>query len=126
MSLYDIVDNSDAAVELSKGFLKEANLKFEQNLREAEDLIQRFWYRNRDEQGEPALEGDEPTGIQILQAMGTNAESVMTVAFLRVQMLVQVATALGKPELVDMAKVSSPYELTFNEDGSLNTWTLKS
>lgn len=124
MSLYEVQENNNKAQDLAKGFLKEANLKFEQNLREAEDLVQRFWYRNQDEEGNPALEGDEPTGIEILQAMGTNAQSVMQIAGLRVQMLVSIATALGQPELVDLTKVAAPYTLTYNQDGSLETWTL--
>jgi hypothetical protein len=49
----------------------------------------------------------------------------MAVAYARVQMLVGIATALGKPELVDLAKLTPPFDLTFNADGSLLAATPK-
>ena len=124
MSIFNIQENGPTAQQLAEGFLKEADLKAEQNAIDATDAIQRFWYRNKDEQGNPTLEGDNPTGIQVLQAMGTRAQAFMMVAFARVQMLMTVQQSLGV-ELVDLSKVSGPYNLTFNQDGSLKTWTLK-
>lgn len=125
MTIFNIQDNGPTAAQLADGFLKEADLKAEQNALEATDAIQRFWYRNQDEQGNPTLEGDNPTGIEVLQAMGTKAQAFMLVAYARVQMLMTVQQSLGV-ELVDLSKVSGPYDLTFNPDGSLKSWTLKS
>lgn len=124
MTIFNIEDNGPTAAQLADGFLKETNQKADQNALEAADAIQRFWYRNQDEQGNPSLEGDNPTGIEVLQAMGTKAQAFMLVAYARVQMLLTVQQSLGV-QLVDLSEVSSPYDLTFNQDGSLNTWTLK-
>jgi hypothetical protein len=124
-NVFDIQDNGPSAADLANGFLKETNLQFEQTRDAVYDGIQRFWYRNRDENGEPALEGDVPSGIEVLQAMGTKAQPFLAVAHARVQMLVGIQTALGFSDLIDLTKVSGPYDFTFNPDGSLATWTLK-
>lgn len=125
MSIFNIQDNGPTAQQLADGFLKEADFKAEQNVQDIYDGIQRFWYRNKDADGNGVLEGDEPTGIETLQAMGTRAEAFLTVAYARVQMIITIQTALGV-ELIDLTKASAPYDFTFNADGSLATWTLKS
>jgi hypothetical protein len=103
----------------------ETNQNFEQTRDAVYDGIQRFWYRNKDADGNGILEGDEPSGIEVLQAMGTNAQAFLACAYARVVMLVTIATQLGKPDLVDVTKCAAPYDFTFNPDGSLATWTLK-
>lgn len=126
MSIFEIeVDNTPQATNLAKGFLAEANQQFENQLNGVYDAVQRFWYRNRDAEGNPALEGDEPTGVEILQAMGTKAQSVIAVAYARVVMLMTIQQSLGLSGLVDLQRASAPYDLVFNPDGSLLSATLK-
>lgn len=127
MSLFEILtDSTPEADKLAKGFLAEANAFFDRELANAYDLIPRFWYRNVDANGQPSYSGESsPTGVEILQAMGTDAEKAMAVAAARAEMLATVATVLGKSELVDLTKLTAPYELTFNEDGSVATATIR-
>ena len=123
--VFDVTTSGPSASDFATGYMKETNLQFEQTRDAVYDGIQRFWYRNKDAEGNGVLEGDEPSGIQILQAMNTNAEAFLACAYARVVMLVTIATQLGKPELVDVTKCAAPYDFTFNPDGSLATWTLK-
>ena len=111
--------------QLAKGFLAEANQHFESTLASIYDSVERLWYRNKDVDGNPALEGDEPSGIEILQAMGPYAGIVLLAAQKRAEMAVQLSHALGKPELVDLRRLSAPYELTFKPTGELDQWTLR-
>lgn len=127
MSIFDLEQQEvDQAKVMADGFLAEGNQTFQAELERAEDLVQRFWYRNRDAEGNPSPTGEaEPTGPQILEKMGTKAQASMAVAYARVEMLVGIATALGKPELVDLTKLAPPFDLTFNPDGSLQAATPK-
>lgn len=126
MSIFEIpTDQTPAAQLLAKGFLAEANQAFETQLNAVYDTVDRFWYLNRDAEGVKQLEGDEPSGLEILTAMGPNAKAVIDIAYARVVMLLTIQAGLGLSGIVDMTKVASPYELTFNPDGSLSTWTLK-
>jgi len=126
MAIFDIsADTTPEADKLAKGFLAEANAKFDNELNAAYDTVQRFWYRNQDAEGNPSLEGDQPTGIEILQAMGTNAKASIDVAFARVQMLLTIEAGLGLSGIVDVSKLQAPYELVFAEDGSLLSYTLR-
>jgi hypothetical protein len=113
-----------AATLLANGFLTEANQKFEAELNAVYDGIQRFWYRNRDENGNPSLTGSEPTGVEILQAMGPAAAPFLAVAYARVEMLLGIQQQLGL-DVLDMSKASAPFNFTFNPDGSLATATPK-
>lgn len=110
---------------LADGFVKETNKSFQAILSSCEDAIQRFWYRNKDEDGNPSLEGDLPTGIEVLEEMGTKAALVMAAAKLRKDMAVEVAKLAGRLDLVDESKLESPYELEFNPDGSLKSHSIK-
>lgn len=122
--VFNIPESAPTASDYARGYLLETNQQFEQQLNAVYDGIQRFWYRNQDEDGNPALEGDLPSGIEILQAMGTNAKGFLGAAYARVVMLLTIQTQLGL-DLVDMTRVSAPYDFTFNQNGSLATWTLK-
>ena len=130
MSLIDISSVEESKAEaLAKGFIKETNQAFTDILSKAEDAVQRFWFRNTDEDGNPSAEaqGDnpEPTGPEILTAMGVNAQKVITAAHERVNLVIGVATALGKLDLIDQSKFAVPYDLVWAEDGSLTSATLK-
>jgi hypothetical protein len=94
--------------------LQKANSSFDQMLQQAKSDFKQFW-----------SEVNGVTPIQVIEAMGTKAQSFFTVAYLRVQMLAQVAQVLGKPELVNLAELVPAYDLTFNEDGSLASATPK-
>jgi len=131
MSIFDLPDQEPSQAKvLAEGFLLEANKTFEEELSRAYDLVQRFWYRSRFPSSRPPAAGGPepppvPTGPEILAQMGPYAQASMAVAYARVEMLVGIATALGKPELVDLTKLLPPFELTFNEDGSLLSATPK-
>lgn len=132
MTIFNIpTDSTPEAEKLARGFLAEANAKFEAELNSAYDTIQRFWYRNDpvidEETGEsvPQLEGDKPSGIEILQAMGTNAKASIDVAYARVQMLLNIEAGLGLSGVVDVSRLQAPYNLVFAQDGSLQSYTLR-
>lgn len=125
MSLFNLpTDTTPEAELLAKGFLAEANQQFETTKQSIYDGMERFWYRNRDKDSNPSLTGEIPSGIEVLQAMGTNAKAFMDVAYARVVMLLTIQAGLGLNE-VDMSKIAAPYTLTFAEDGSLESWELK-
>ncbi len=134
MSLFEIQKDRDETADLATGFLSEANQQAEQIVRSITDAVQRFWYRNKDEAGNPSpvrheATGDwagsqEPTGAEILQAMGNDAATFLAVSAARVMMLMSVQEQLGT-ELIDPAQAAAPYELVFNKNGSLNSATLK-
>jgi len=126
MSLIDITpDATPRATKLADGFIEKTNQVFEEQRLAAYSAVEEFWFRNTDANGDPALEGDEPSGVEMLQAMGTKAQAFWEAASQRAVMVISIATALGKPEEVDLAKISSPYELTFKADGSLETAALR-
>lgn len=124
--VFDVTTTGPSAADLAKGYMLETNQNFEQIRNSVYDGVERFWYRNKDADGNGVLEGDEHSGIEVLQAMGTNAQAFLACAYARVVMLVTIANQLGKPDLVDVTKCAAPYDFTFNPDGSLATWTLKS
>ena len=126
MSLIDIIpDATPQATKLADGFIAKTNQVFEEQRQAAYSSVEEFWFRNQDENGDPALTGDEPSGVEMLQAMGTKAESFWQAASQRAVMVISIATALNKPEEIDLAKISAPYDLTFAPDGSLDTYTLR-
>lgn len=131
----DLLDFTETTIPeadaLALGFQKETNQGFQNMLNEAYDAVDRFWYRNKDKDGNGVLEPVEggtnvPTGPEILTAMKINAQKVMAAAGLRKQMLIELATNLGKTELIDMDRLDAPFQLEFNADGSLKSATLKS
>ena len=134
--VFDIpIDATPEAEKLARGFKLEANQVFLQETEQAEDLVRRFWFRNNDNDGEGSLvrvaKNDEngdpipgewvtehPTGPEIMAAFGTDAEAVWAMATHRATMLATLSATLGKPDIVDLASMVGPYELTFNPDGS--------
>lgn len=127
MSIFELpTQATPPAKVMADGFLAEGNQVFQAELDRAYDLVQRFWFRNRDAEGNPSATGEaEPTGPEILTEMGPYAQASMAVAYARVEMLVGIATALGRPELVDLAKLMPPFDLVFAEDGTLASATPK-
>lgn len=120
MTLID-VQELPAAERRALDFISEANREFNVQRRGAYSAVERFWYAN----GPGELVGSEPSGVEVLQAMGTNAEAFWTAATQRAVMVIGVATALGKLSEIDMTLISGPYDLTFNDDGSLDQATLR-
>ena len=118
-------DTIPTAENLAKGFLAEANQAFESHLDASYDIIQRFWYRNRDEEGKPALTGAEPSGIEILKAMGPNAKAVFDIVNARVLMLLRIQSQLNLANVIDVAKIMGPYFISFNEDGTFKEAVLR-
>ena len=80
MSIFTVDENRDPIADMAKGFLKEANQQAEVTINNIYDAVDRFWYRNRDSEGERSpsrhdADGDyagsqEPTGPEMLTAMG--------------------------------------------------------
>ena len=90
--------------------LQRANAEFERLAMQSKSDFDQFW-----------VEVNGVTPIQVIEAMGTKAQSFFAVAYFRVQMLLQVAQVIGKPELVNEADFLPPYTLTFKADGSLDS-----
>lgn len=127
MSIFDRNTNASPAAALADGFRVEANQHFDTQLDACKDAIARFWYRNTDSDGQPSLDrisgvSDEPTGLEVLTALGTDARTVMTLAHLRVQMILDIQNALGL-SIVSESDLAGPYDLTFTTDGALDNAT---
>jgi hypothetical protein len=125
MSLFNLPPNpTPESVLLAREFLEEANRNFIQERDSAYDVVRRFWYRNVDRNGTLSIDGDQSSGLEILQALGVNARAVMMVAYARVEMLLMISYMLGKQDLIDLTQLLPPYEIEYNEDGSFKSATL--
>lgn len=134
MGIFDVTDQGPTLETTVQGWLKEANVKLDKLIAEIYDDVQRFWYRNKDANGNPSAVkhdatedwggSDEWTGPEFLEAMGPAALPFLSVAYARAEMIQTMSAQLGIDGL-DMAKVLPPYDLTWHEDGSLDTATLK-
>ena len=131
MSLFESDEQSTpAAILLAKGFKSEANQELDRVLASAYDAIARFWFRNVDENGKPSAvrpaenEG-EPTGPEILEALGTDAAYLLNPARERVKYAIAATSMFNKTGEIDQQKLYVPYDLVWNEDGSLKSATLK-
>lgn len=115
--LFDnIVSANPTAQQIAVDILHNANNKFNATIVEAYNDYDNFW----------KLEASGgPSGIQILEALGTKAETIYSMAWARVQMLISTAEIVGKPDIVDLSKLLPPYDVTFNADGSLDTYNLR-
>lgn len=121
--LFNQIQVGPSAAQLAAQLVNNSNITFTRMLQALEQDYQQFWYRNRDENGKPELTGSAPTGIEILQALGTHAGPLMSIAWARVQFVSACAAAVGQS--VDVTAFIPPYDLTWNQDGSLNTYELK-
>ena len=125
MTLFNLPsDPNPESIYLAREFLEEANRTFIQERDSAYDVVRRFWYRNVSREGQLSIDGDQTTGLQILQALGTDARAVMMVAYARVEMLLMISYMLGKQDLVDLTQLLPPYEVEYNDDGSFKSATL--
>lgn len=121
----------DELKEVVDQYIQEANQSFIALREKIYADVYLFWYRNTDENGERCLERKENgkhqdfTGIEILQKMGTDARSIMLIAYRRVEMLLAIQADLGLEGLVDISKCIAPYDITYNEDGSFKSATLR-
>ena len=135
MGIFDVQEQGPSLESTVQGWLKEANTKLDKLIAEIYDDVQRFWYRNKDEDGNPSAvkhdatedwEGSQEfTGVEFLEAMGSAALSFLSVSYARTEMIVSMSMHLGLGDLLDMQKVLPPYDLEWNEDGSLLSATLK-
>ena len=125
-----VVDNviEPEAKKLARGFIEGANQRFSRMVNEAYGDIERFWFRNSDEGKlvayRPGKDDDVCTGPEILEALGTQAAALMGAAYAEVQMLVQLQISMGV-DVIDMTRINVPYELEWNEDGSLKSAEIK-
>lgn len=110
------VNNTPTAQQVASRIIFSANNTFDRMLNTAYNDYNSFW--GLQEQG-------GPSGLDILNALGTSAYTVMAIAWARVQMLYSVAQAVGKQELVDLNRLVPPYDFTWNQDGSLASATPK-
>ena len=118
-----------AAESMAKGFKAEANQEMERIVNSIYDAVQRFWFRNVDSEGNPSPvqseDSQEPTGPEILEALGFEAQPLLAVAFARVQMVLSIAQQLQIPNAIDFSKLDAPYKLTWLENGLLEKAELK-
>lgn len=113
--LFDNVDSvKPTAQQMAVDLLHNANNKFTALIVEAYNDFDNFWKLE-------ATGG--PSGIQILEALGTKAETIYSMAWARVELLITIAQIVNKPSMVDLAKLIPPYEVTFKPDGSLDSAT---
>ena len=121
--IFNTVDAQPTAAQVVNNLISNANITYMRLSQSVEQDFQQFWYLNRDENGNRTLEGPAPTGIQLLQALGTQAAPLMAIAWARVQFVAATAAAVGAS--FDVTSVLPPYDLTWNEDGSLASYTLR-
>jgi hypothetical protein len=110
------LNNTPTAAQVGARLLNSANITFDRMLNMAYNDYNSFW-------GLEAQGG--PSGLDILNALGTSAFTMMAIAWSRVEMLSTVATLVGKSDLVDLNRLLPPYDFTWNQDGSLASATPK-
>ncbi len=113
-------DSTPEAEKRARALERMGNQAFAHLVSTVERFVHATWYAN----GDGELTGDEPTGEQILQAMGTNAEDNYQDVIDLATALVTIATRRGKASLIPTT-ISGPMDVTFNPDGSVNTVTPK-
>lgn len=121
--LFNPIKAGPNANQIASNLIQQSNMTY---MRLRDSLVrdfEQFWFRNRDNNGNRALEGAKPTGIEILQALGTQAAPLMAIAWARVQFVAACSEVAGQP--FDSTELIPPYDLTWNEDGSLADATLR-
>lgn len=139
MTIFQVPDQTPTVETFANGWLQTANAQAQDLLNRSYDDVHQFWFRNRDINGnsspvkhDPATREDgteypgsqEPTGVELLQAMGQQAGLFLGLAWAKVAGIVQADQqySLG---IVDLDKLLPPYELEWNPDGTLKNATLK-
>lgn len=118
MSLFNEPETGPTAQEIASKLFQKTNLTFQRNYVEHVAEVKKFWAND-------FLEAPNgPTGIEVLQAMGTSALPFLTVAYARVQMLSSIQAALNRDDLINISLLLPPYTLEFNVDGSLLSWEM--
>lgn len=119
--LFNQIQAGPNAAQLAANLINNSNITFMRMLQALQQDFNHFWYQNRDENGNPALTGSAPSGIEILQALGPQAYPLMAIAWSRVQFIATCASIVG--QTLDVNAFIPPYEFTWNEDGSLASYT---
>jgi hypothetical protein len=109
MSIFDVSNQITPEVRAARQ-LQKVNQQYDRMVAEAKADFDQFWR---------TVDGATP--VQTIQAMGTKAQAFFTLAYLRVQMLIQAAQLMGKPELISESDLLPPYTLIFKADGSLDS-----
>jgi hypothetical protein len=111
MSIFEVNNSVTPEVRASRQIQK-VNQEYDRMVQQTKTDFRQFWQNVGD-----------VTPVQTIEAMGTKAQAFFTLAYLRVQMLVQAAQLIGKPDLITEAELLPPYVLEFNQDGSLKSAT---
>lgn len=121
--LFSQIQAGPNATQIAAQLINNSNVTYMRMRDALQQDFDQFWYRNRDTDGNRALTGSDPTGIEILQALGPQALPLMTIAWARVQFVAACAAAVGST--LDVTGLLPPYDLTWNPDGSLAGYSLK-
>lgn len=119
MTLFRLTHSNSSAFDMAGETLSNMRVMFEQLLEQVQRDHKDLWYANE------GLEGPNPTGIQVLQALEDKAQHVMFAIKARVDLLQAMAAALGLTSDVEWASLMPPYDFVWNEDGSLGAAVLK-
>lgn len=115
-----------AAQILADGFRAEANIAQASMIKGVYDSVHKFWFRNTKADGSPSAtpegENPQPTGPEILEALGADAAKLLIEAGERAKYVITTMTRNGIK--IDQAKLAIPYVNEFNKDGSLKSSTL--
>lgn len=128
MSIFVIGETRPTAETIAKAWLETGNSQANDLLNRAYTDVQDFWYRNRDQNGNPSLTkheateewagSNEPTGVDLLNAMGQQAGLFIALAWAKVAGIVQSDQQFGLG-LVDYSRLLPPFDLSWNPDGTL-------
>jgi hypothetical protein len=121
--LFSQIQAGPNATQIAAQLINNSNVTYMRMRDALQQDFDQFWYRNRDTDGNRALTGSAPTGIEILQALGPQALPLMTIAWARVQFVAACAAAVGGA--LDVNGLLPPYDLTWNPDGSLAGYSLR-
>jgi hypothetical protein len=121
--LFSQIQSGPNATQIAAQLINNSNVTYMRMRDALQQDFDQFWYRNRDTDGNRALTGPDPTGIEILQALGPQALPLMAIAWARVQFVAACAAAVGST--LDVNGLLPPYELTWNSDGSLAGHSLR-
>lgn len=134
MTIFQVPELGPTVEEIAAGWLATANVAASDMMQKSYDDVLQFWYKNRDAEGNPSpvkheateewAGSQEPTGVELLQAMGQQAGLFIALAWAKIAGIVGADQQFGLG-IVDYVKLLPPYDLEWNEDGSLKSATLK-